>query len=58
MTTKITTEAEYRQVQADVETYLQKATKGGDFKWGVLTELKEEKRSITTWFPLSYNVSR
>lgn len=31
MTTKITTEAEYRQVQADVETYLQKATKGGGF---------------------------
>lgn len=31
MLTNITTEAEYRQVQAEVEIFLQKATKGGGF---------------------------
>jgi HTH-type transcriptional regulator/antitoxin HigA len=31
MTTSITTEAHYRQIQKEVERYLQKATKGGGF---------------------------
>lgn len=31
MITHIQTEADYRQVQAEVETYLQKATQGGGF---------------------------
>jgi HTH-type transcriptional regulator/antitoxin HigA len=31
MITQITTEVDYRQVQAAVETYLQKATEGGGF---------------------------